>query len=217
VQIALEKRGEFEGGPVKEMEIKKVKGAENEMETSQEKGKKIEGDGEDENKMDGDGVNEEDKDKEVKETKEVKNVKGEKFMRKFKQIKINKKGILFFKLNETYEDKINLLKISDSIVQDFRDGLTSKYVRIFKIIPIEVCCFASMNNFEHYGNLFFKNYLNSVKEEATLSLFFKCRNNSKFTKSEILEWVQENKPENLKFLDYKGDYTLFVDIVQVLQ
>lgn len=146
---------------------------------------------------------------------EKKDFKPERFMRKFKQIKINKKGILFFRLNEVYEDKINLMKISDSIVQDFKDGLTAKYVKIFKIIPIEVCCFASFDNFEHYSKLFFSNYLNNVEEGQSLSVFFKCRNNSKFTKSEILEWVRGNKPEKLKFLEYKADYTLFVDIVQV--
>lgn len=142
--------------------------------------------------------------------------KPEVYMTKFKQMRINKKGVLFFKLNEIYENKINLLKISDSIVQDFRDGLTSKYTKIFKITPIEVCCFASFENFEHYTKLLFNNYLKPIKENHTLSGFIKIRNNSKFTKTEISEFLQENKPENFKLIDYKGDYVVFVDIVQVI-
>ena len=133
----------------------------------------------------------------------------------FQQIKIPKKGFLFFKLNERFEGKINLLKIGESIIHDFYKGKTGSFCFLFKIIPIEACCYASFNNFEKFGQLFIDSYLKPVQEPHTLSLFYKCRNNSKFSKGEFIETISEQKPEHFKQIEYKGDYVMFVEIVHV--
>ena len=137
-----------------------------------------------------------------------------KFPNKFQQIKINKKGILFFRLNEFYEDKINLLKISGSIMQDFFSGNTTQYTNLFRITPVEVCSFASFGTYEKYLPLLFDSYI-PKEGQFTVCLFYKCRNNSKFTKTEFIDLLNEKKPENCKVIEYKADFTVFVDIVQV--
>lgn len=49
-------------------------------------------------------------------------------------------------------------------------------------------------------------------ENLTYSLLYKCWFNSKFDKSIFLNILEENAPKNYKWLDYKGDYNILIDI-----
>lgn len=87
------------------------------------------------------------------------------------------------------------------------------------MIPIEACCYCNLKNFEAlFNNLLEIKDFKNLNEERTYSIELKLRNNNKYNKSDFISKTKEllNNYKNLKFLDYKGYYTIFIDITQHL-
>ena len=129
------------------------------------------------------------------------------------QIKIKAKGLVFVKLND------KLLIENFDIVQFVNDILDFCYEtheklskHIFRFIPVEVACLATMDNFKIFMKQLIDKKMPKTIYNHTFSLIYKCRNNNKFVKGEFFDFLEENIPDNYRKLDYNGDYSIIVDI-----
>lgn len=151
--------------------------------------------------------------KEEKKEEEKKIVK-----RKFlsKQLKINAKGLVFVKIDDTiFPPDFHIQNFVEIILNYAKSEKIIPSKDIFKFIPIEIACKASLTNFENFSKILIEKFLNKEEVNLTWSMVFKCRCNSKFNdKYEFLNYLKENIPKNYRHLDYKGDITFFIDITQ---
>ena len=133
-----------------------------------------------------------------------------------KQVKINAKGLVFVKIDDTiFPEDFNGQNFVELILKNAKKEKIIPSKDIFRFIPIEIACKASMPNFENFAEILIKKFLNENEENLTWSMVFKCRCNNKFNnKYDFLSFLETIIPKNYRHLDYKGDITFFIDITQ---
>ena len=136
---------------------------------------------------------------------------------KFYQIKVNARGVTFIKIEDNlFSEDFDMETMISKIFEDVIESKSKLSRSICRMIPVEVGCLASMNNFKSYIKDLISKHFNSQEESKTWSMAYKCRNNNKFSKDQFLNIILELIPSNYRQLTYNGDITLFVDITQHL-
>ena len=131
------------------------------------------------------------------------------------QVQINGKGLVFIKLNEKLlKDSFDTEKFALEVIENSHSRHDKLSKDIFRFIPAEVACLASLGNFEKFMAELIARKMPQSNEDITWSFVYKCRNNNKFAKYEFYDLLEAMIPKNYRKIEYNGDFNIIVDITQ---